>query len=243
MSARIIETWRDPYDEGWNICRKEEITFNSGLTVLVGCNGAGKSTLLHNIKDKLNKDNVPCIYFDNRTDGDHSNSIGSAMMRGDIAFAATAWMSSEGENISLNLSTFATELREFILTGLTKKDKLSAKWQSIFGDNDSTKKAPNVVDACNERWILLDAIDSGYSIDNVIGLKNLFSAIIDDGQHHGVDVYIIVSCNEYELANDSPCFDVIEGEYLTFDSYEAYKKFILKSKDKKIKRLEKSKKK
>lgn len=42
MSERIINTWRDPYDEGFSTCRLKQITIKSGLTVLVGCNGAGK---------------------------------------------------------------------------------------------------------------------------------------------------------------------------------------------------------
>ena len=46
MSERIINTWRNPYDEGFSTCRPKQITIRSGFTVLVGCNGAGKSTLL-----------------------------------------------------------------------------------------------------------------------------------------------------------------------------------------------------
>ena len=44
---REIKTWRDPYCEGWSICRPRQIELQLGLTVLVGCNGAGKTTFLH----------------------------------------------------------------------------------------------------------------------------------------------------------------------------------------------------
>lgn len=55
MSERIINTWRDPYDEGFSICRFKQVTIKSGLTVLVGCNGIGKTTMLHNIQSELKK--------------------------------------------------------------------------------------------------------------------------------------------------------------------------------------------
>lgn len=42
LKERTINTWRDPYDEGFSTCRSRQITIHSGLTVLVGCNGSGK---------------------------------------------------------------------------------------------------------------------------------------------------------------------------------------------------------
>ena len=90
-----------------------------------------------------------------------------------------------------------------------------------------------------ERWILIDAIDSGYSVDNVIELKDLFNEIINDGkQNYGVDVYIIVSANEYEMASGENCFDVNACKYLKFKDYDDYKKFILHSRELKNKRIE-----
>ena len=55
MNERIIRTWRDPYGDGFTLCKPKEIAIKSGLTVLVGCNGSGKTTLLHNIKKELKK--------------------------------------------------------------------------------------------------------------------------------------------------------------------------------------------
>lgn len=34
----------------------------------------------------------------------------------------------------------------------------------------------------NERWILLDAMDSGFSIDNVIEMKDLFQLVLNDAK-------------------------------------------------------------
>ncbi len=48
-----INTWRDPYDAGFTTTKPKQVSFQPGLTVLVGCNGAGKSTLLMNIKEEV----------------------------------------------------------------------------------------------------------------------------------------------------------------------------------------------
>lgn len=53
-----------------------------------------------------------------------------------------------------------------------------------------------------ERWIPLDAIDSGLSVD----------------------------ANEYEMAGNESCFDVYSGKYIDLPDYEAYRMFILKVK-------------
>lgn len=41
-----INTWRDPYDAGFTTTKPKQVSFQPGLTVLVGCNGAGKTHCL-----------------------------------------------------------------------------------------------------------------------------------------------------------------------------------------------------
>lgn len=225
--SRTFKTWRDPYDEGFSTCRKKEIEIKSGVTVLVGCNGAGKSTLLHNIREELKKENIPVFVYDNEKGGGH-NSIGESMFYGDIVLGATAMCSSEGENITINLGKIASKLRKFIQTG-DNGDRFNRLGRLLAGEDENEVTS-------NERWILLDAMDSGYSIDNVIEMKDFFQMVLDDAKMHGMEVYIVISSNEYELAHDSECFDVMEGKYIRFEGYEEYKKFILKSREKKDKR-------
>ena len=226
--SRKIKTWRDPYDEGFSTCRRKEIEINPGVTVLVGCNGAGKSTLLHNIRDEIKKENIPVFVYDNEKEGG-SNSIAESAFYNDFSFVTTAAYSSEGENITLNLGKVALKLRNFLRTGEIKGDLTSA-FAKIFSNKEDEKIVSN------ERWILLDAMDSGYSIDNVIEMKKFFQMIIDDAKKMRIELYIVVSSNEYELAHDSNCFDVMEGKYIRFNCYEDYKKFILRSREKKDKR-------
>jgi len=227
--SRIIKTWRDPYDAGFSTCRKKQIEIQQGLTVLVGCNGSGKTTLLHNIKSELKKEDIPVFYYDNEKDGGN-DSISESIFYGNLSFTATALCSSEGENISLNLSKIASKLRKFVETG-DNGDRFNALAKTLALKDDNEEN-----NVSNERWILLDAMDSGYSIDNVIEMKDFFDLVIKDAKEFGIELYIVISSNEYELAHESKCFDVMEGKYIQFASYEDYKKFILRTREKKDKR-------
>ena len=231
MSERVINTWRDPYDEGFSTCRLKQITIKSGLTVLVGCNGAGKSTLLRNIKSELKKEDIPCHLFDNLHDGG-ANSRSMNAFEENWAFVATSMCSSEGENINMNIGGLAKKLKEFMVAG-----RISDRFSRI-GDafarfsGDQGYEVPET----KERWLLLDAIDSGFSIDNVIETKDFFKMVINDFADYGYELYIVVSANEYELANGENCFDVMNGKYVQFKNYDDFKKFIMKSREKKDKR-------
>lgn len=230
MGERIINTWRDPYDEGFSTCRPKQITIKSGITVLVGCNGAGKTTLLHNIRDELKKDKIPVHLYDNLREG-NSNSRSDAASEGNWAFVATSMAASEGENINMNIRNLASKLMEFRDTGRIC-DK-TTRFIEIFGGD------PYEIPQIKERWLLLDAIDSGFSIDNVIETKSFFRMLIKDFADKGLDLYIIVSANEYELANGEECFDVMNGKYIRFSDYDDFRKFIIRSREKKDRRYEK----
>lgn len=239
---RTIDTWRDPYGEGWSTCRLKQIDIKPGLTVLVGCNGAGKTTLLRNIKDELEKDKVPFAEFDNLNDGG-SKSVSSMMFNENYEMVAHIMSSSEGENIGNNLGLWAQGLRNFIVNGKyksgRKEDRLMKAFASINKDDEDIRKELELLRNHKERWLLLDATDSGLSIDNVIEFKDLFNLIIDEGKKFDKEVYIIISANEYELARNEQCFDVNAGKYITFKDYDDYREFILKSRDKKDKRYNK----
>lgn len=203
MSRTFKIPSRDYYNEGEIIFLKKQATIKQGLTVLVGYNGAGKSTLLQILKSELDENEVKYISFDNVIDSG-SRSRERAGFYGDVQFIATSLCSSEGENIILNMGNVAHR----IATHIRK--------------NENEK----------ELWILLDAVDSGLSIDNVIDLKDLFSLIIDDNKNK--DIYIIISANEYELAREEQCFDVCN--YITFKDYVDYRNFIIKSRKRKDER-------
>lgn len=234
---REIATWRDPYGDGFYTCRPKKINLNSGLTVLVGCNGAGKTTLLNNIKQELKGNSVPVLSFNNLTDGG-SHGLSLAAYNEDWSALATMTCSSEGETIGINISRWIQGVRSFIANGFYCANTREERFMDIFRDQDKLTEERKLLGEHEERWILLDAADSGYSIDNVLDLKDVFNLIIKDAKAFNKEVYIIISANEYELANGEQCFDVNSGKYITFEDYEDYKKFILKSREKKNRRYE-----
>lgn len=218
---------KDYYEEGFNLYKKKTITINSGVTVLVGCNGIGKTTLLHQIRDRLKKNNIPYIYFDNLKDGG-GHAISEAGFYGNFGFMATAMCSSEGENIIMNMGTLAARLGQFVKNGKDPKEKkytqLVRSIAKINGEEICETKIPK------ERWILLDAVDSGLSVDNIVDIKeDLFKTILD--HNFGNKIYIVISANEYELARGEQCFDVYNGKYVTFKDYEEYRSLVLQSKE------------
>lgn len=206
--SRTFTVFKDFYDNDVIIFNKSKMTINPGLTILVGCNGMGKTSLLMAIEEKLQKEKIPFISYNDLHDG-KNNARQMALNRGEIGLLATLATSSEGEQIVTNLSTLARKIGCFVR------------------ENKNSK----------ELWILLDTVDSGLSIDNIIDLKEkLFRVILNDMKDQ--DVYIICTANSYEMASGENCFDVFNGKYITFKNYEDYKAFILKTKEIKEKRYE-----
>lgn len=221
--SRKFKLEPDWYGEDIRMYKKKTITLEEGVTVLVGCNGIGKTTLLQQIQASLTKQKIPVLSFDNLHEGG-SKSLSSAAFNGDWAFAATAMASSEGENIVMNVGQLAGILRHFIETGQVSKprDKLARALARVMGDTETEEVTSK------ERWILLDAIDSGLSVDNVIDIKEqLFQTILETKGDK--EVYILVTANAYEMARGEQCFDVYNGKYIKLKTYEAYRKFILKT--------------
>ena len=132
-----------------------------------------------------------------------------AMFYGDMSFVAASVMSSEGEKIALNMQ------------------KAAAKIGSLM------EKSPDI----NEFWLLLDGVDSGFSIDAIEDLKRgLFDTIFE--MYPDKESYIIVSANEYEMARGEMCFDVVNCRYVNIKSYDRYRKIVMKSREYKDARIE-----
>lgn len=139
--------------------KKNTVELNPGVTVLVGRNGSGKTTLLRQLKQILDKDKIPYLSYDNVFDGG-SKAVNDVLegisffkdTKNKAAVFATKCLSSEGQNIIINLSEFARTVGNFMK------------------DNKDKEKV----------FILFDAIDSGLSIDNIIEVKNFLKIIADD---------------------------------------------------------------
>lgn len=210
MVSKKFKIVRDYWDSGQALYQKENIEINPGLTVLVGCNGSGKTTLIHQLKELLNTEEVIYTSFNNLIDGGE-NAKSLAGFYGNISFVTNSIMSSEGENILMNIGNFATKIGKAVTNVLTKDQR--------------------------ELWVFFDATDSGLSIDGIKEIKNkLFPIIEEDCKKNKIVLYIVVSTNAYEFANGEQCFDVYNCKYRTFKNYDEYSEFICKSREIKDKR-------
>ena len=220
-----IKVWRNPYDTGVNMTTPRTIALEKGLTVLVGCNGAGKTTLLCNIEEQCKKQGIPVHLWDNLRSGG-SNAF-SSILAGygeegdDMSMGASLFSASEGEAIKMNIGRDSRLYKEFFETGYYK-DR-SYRFASIFSD-----KYKNEISS-KQRVILLDAADSGLSVDSIVEVKEMFHAMLEDAEAMGLELYLVISANEYELARKENCFDVNKGKYITFKDYEDYRSFVLNS--------------
>lgn len=194
---------RDYYLIGEFLYTKNYVNLEPGLTVLVGCNGSGKSTFLDQIRNYCEENKIAILKYDNLKDGG-TNAIESAMLRGNTAFAATNLTSSEGESLYNNIGEFTM--------------KLGRKVSKLSGTEENKVQL----------FILLDACDSGLSIDNIVELKDIIkNLIVPDCNKRGIEPYFIASANSYEFAHSEDCIDVQHMKHIKFYNYEDYKKFIL----------------
>ena len=189
---------RDPYCTGEKLYKSPIVRLKFGLNVLVGSNGSGKSTILRMLREDLNRNNYKFYSFDNLSDGG-SNSISKAGYYGDFLHMGRMLTGSEGEGIMTNFTKVATAIGKFI--------------------RDSKEKYPN-----DPVFILMDAVDSGLSINNIIRIKDLFDIICKDCKN----AVIITSCNTFELARDVYCWDVKNSKPVSFKTYNGYHNFICK---------------
>lgn len=208
MLKKTIKLDTNPYDDRKLFGRKT-VEFNPGITVLVGCNGAGKTTVFNYIEDALRKENIPFLRYDNVRDGG-IRVADKAMFNSNMELAASVMVSSEGERISLAVGQFIGE------TGAFVKRNRGAK----------------------ELWLLFDAMDSGWSIDNIEETKDFFKdVLLHDTRNQ--DVYIVISGNQYAVAEGEDCIDVQTSKHIRFKSYDDYRKYVLDSRNKKDRSIEK----
>lgn len=225
-----IKVWRDPYDCGVNITKKREIDFPTGLTVLVGCNGAGKSTLLMNIKDHCKKNNIPCVNYDNLHDGGHG-ALSEMFFYGNYSEGSYLLSASEGECVKRNASRFLSNLEGFIDDGF--RDDFGYRFSMAVSGHDESEGLNK-----NVRVILLDALDSGLSVDSLVELREALDTFSAELEKTGLETYLIATANEYELTEGHRCLDVVSGEFKRFRGYNDYRRFIVSSRKKKEDRID-----
>lgn len=197
-----LKIQKDYYEENEVIFRTNQFIFHPGVTILIGCNGAGKTTLLKELDRQLGRDNKATKFLRYDQERERKNSL---MEYGNVSPQRfMSWVTcSEGEQIRIRLEDFAMELGQM---------------ERTHPDEDL--------------YILVDGLDSGFSIDNIVDLRQqLFRFLIDRFQSMPNDIYIICSANSYEMAAGYDCVNAISGEHENFNNYERYKELIMKTRE------------
>lgn len=206
---REFSIYKNYYGAKKDLYLMDKITIKPGLTILCGGNGLGKSTLIIQIKKHLKELNIPFVEYDNLHSGG-SHAISNAGFFGKGSLMASLITSSEGEGIDENVGEIIKKLGTLVYQNPNQK----------------------------EFWVLLDGVDSGLSIDGIINLKEFLHGDLIEGNTQDRKFYIIISANTYEMCNGEQCFDVRNGEYITFADYNEYRNFIIQSAKDKLKRYE-----
>ena len=207
-ASKQFKLKRDYWDEGVYLYGKSSVTVKPGVTVLIGCNGSGKSTMLRQINDQLKEENVPSVYL--RYDKEREQKD-MRLAEGSAPFEIfSSWVvNSEGEQIVVRLQALAGEVGNLVRRSDQK-----------------------------ELFVLLDGVDSGASLDNIVDMKTyLLNMLVDRLKEEGRTLYNIATANTYELAEGEDCIDVVSCRHRRFESYEEYRGCILESRSRKENRL------
>lgn len=178
-----------------------KFTFEPGLTVLVGANGSGKTTLMRRMAKLLEKRGVPVVKL--MAQNIEHDLEAQQFWKSDTDALLTmmsASRQSEGQGAKTRFANFVPMIR-----------------QCIFAKSEH-----------DQRWIFIDGMDSSQSIDQLIDIAGFFDAIIETAPQN-VEVYLIASTNQFELAKGRRCLCVSDNTYYDIPNYRKFKSIVMKS--------------
>lgn len=199
---------KDYYTED-DIFSTEEVSFQPGITMLVGCNGYGKSTMISIVEEYCKANDIELLSYDATNPHTSQRNIDKFLDNEQFGELALYLYSSEGERLVQGFGEIILKIGNFV--SKRKKDK-------------------------KPFFITLDGIDSGLSIDKLVDCNEVLHTIQQDISD--LEGYILVTSNNYELTAGFNCMDVHNGSTVKFDNYEDYRGFIFKTKDIKDRRYE-----
>ena len=203
----MLEIKIDPVEKYYGVKtlkRTKTFRFRTGYTCLIGPNGTGKTTALRQIKDYCaqNRKDFLLLSYDNLTEGSNRKFY-DYIQTGNFTALTSVFNGSEGEGIHFHMGEFASDCGEAMSTAMKTKQKLV---------------------------ILADGADSGMSIDLLRDLrKNFFELADRETEKHGVEAYIIITSNNFELARDAHCIDVISGKPVRIHTYEDFERYVMQN--------------
>lgn len=224
---------REPYYEGEKIFSKKTLEIEPNtITCFIGCNGSGKTTLCNEIKNSIYEQGktkeVVVDFFHNALKdimcGEDKGKYENYILDFDKHTDTTT---SEGDYYMNAFSIAYSSTGEGIMRRL-------GDHMSVIGSTIRALK--------NKRlFIFLDDCDAGTSIDMIDDINSILNVMVYDCIKNNLEFYIILTANSYELCKGCDCISVHDFKHKKFRSYEAYKKFVLKSRELKDKRCPKEK--
>lgn len=164
--------------EGRCYKKNNVIEINKGVTVLTGPNGCGKTYACKQIRDYLDENDMD--YYDIDV-YDSGRTISQHYLEsGDMNALAKHTVASEGQRVFDTLiDNHAGALGNFVRLLCDKGAK--------------------------EGYVIVDGADSGVSIDLIMSIRELFKLILEDCEQSGIDIYIILTANNFELCRYYDC--------------------------------------
>ena len=213
----MIPLVKDPYQDDRTFTSKKHAVFRPGLTSLVGCNGAGKTTLINETAEYLKERGTPFLKFDNLGEEGGENNA-----RGLLSGGLGGYKSHEDMEKGLMLA-FASSEGEKIRAAVIEYAGLVAK--------ELERSA-----GYGEFWFLVDALDSGLSVDMIEDIKEYLFRSLMKAVPEDTDLYVVISSNSYEMSEGTQCFSLEKMDYIPVGDYKAFKKAVLSSRRCKEKR-------
>lgn len=195
----------DPNNIGRKLYAESHATFIANeINTIIGCNSSGKSTMINKIDEILFSNGYPYVFYDNI---DNSFKWLHERIHESIHYKNL----SEGEIIAKASGKYINVIAD-IIRGTIIRDKKFRKYRDL--DNI---------------FLLLDSIDSGYSIDNIINLSGILNGLICLTKENNKKLYIIAAANNFEFIKGNRSWDVQASKEIVFNDYDSYRQRIIET--------------
>lgn len=195
---------------------------------LVGCNGSGKTTLVEYMMNSLRKKGGEKVY-------DKLSGLRKAFSNDELDFTKCDKYYISFDKTSedgINEDCFVSRA---MVTLCSTGEGIIQRFGGVLGFLGDFIRKPE--SKGKDLFIFFDDCDAGTSLDVIGEILGVINMIKDDCAANEITYYFILTANSYEIARNCHCIDVSTFKSVNFKDYEDYKKFVLKSRDKKGKSL------